>query len=215
MEGIFIRAMAIMAPGIFLSQPPTASRPSTLCAWQTVSIESAITSRDTRLYFIPSVPIEIPSLTVMVPNTWGIVPAFRKAVMARSVRRFRPMLQGVIVLYPLATPTIGLLKSSSPKPTARSIARFGVRSAPSVIFRLLLLFMKRADVRYASACHDYPRRLHARKRQVKAYRTYDRFPFNSSPYRPAGLPRATASSRAVVRQHVQSGVALFPPRAGE
>src|SRR5258707_15539562 len=55
----------------------------------------------------------------------------------------------------------------------------------------------------------------ARKRQAKAYRTYDRFPFNSSPYRPAGLPRATASSRAVVRQHVQSGVALFPPRAGE
>ena len=38
------------------------------CALQAVSIESAITSRDTREYFIPSVPIEMPSLTVIVPN---------------------------------------------------------------------------------------------------------------------------------------------------
>ena len=51
-----------------------------LCAWHTVSIESAITSRETRLYFMPSVPIEMPSLTVIVPNTCGIVPASRNAV---------------------------------------------------------------------------------------------------------------------------------------
>ena len=36
-------------------------------------------------------------------------------------------------LCPLATPTIGLAKSSSSKPTARSIARFGARFSPSVI----------------------------------------------------------------------------------
>ena len=84
MEGIFIRAIAIMAPGMFLSHPPTTRTPSMLWALQAVSIESAITSRETREYFIPSVPIEMPSLTVMVPNIWGIVPAARSASTARS-----------------------------------------------------------------------------------------------------------------------------------
>ena len=60
--------MANMAPGMFLSQPPTASTPSIDSPLQAVSMASAITSRLTREYFIPSVPIEIPSLTVMVPN---------------------------------------------------------------------------------------------------------------------------------------------------
>jgi len=70
-----MRAIANMAPGIFLSQPPIASKPSILWALQAVSIESAITSRLTREYFIPSVPIDMPSLTVMVPNIWGMAPA--------------------------------------------------------------------------------------------------------------------------------------------
>ena len=47
---------------------------------------------------MPSVPIEMPSLTVIVPKTWGIVPAFFNEVTARSVRMFRPMLHGVRVL---------------------------------------------------------------------------------------------------------------------
>jgi hypothetical protein len=34
-----------------------------------------MTSRETSEYFIPSVPIEMPSLTVMVPNICGIAPA--------------------------------------------------------------------------------------------------------------------------------------------
>ena len=74
---MFSRAIAIIAPGMFLSQPPTASTPSMLCAPQTVSIESAITSRETSEYFIPSVPIEIPSLTVIVPKICGMAPAAR------------------------------------------------------------------------------------------------------------------------------------------
>jgi hypothetical protein len=36
-----------MQPGMFLSQPPSATRPSKPCAPTTVSIESAITSRET------------------------------------------------------------------------------------------------------------------------------------------------------------------------
>ena len=53
------------------------------CALHAVSIESAITSRETREYFIPSVPIEIPSLTVIVPKTWGMAPESRMADSAR------------------------------------------------------------------------------------------------------------------------------------
>ena len=76
---------------------------------------------------MPSVPIEIPSLIVIVPNIWGIPPAVLIPASARLVKSLIPILQGVMVLKPLATPTMGLVKSSSPKPTARSIARFGVR----------------------------------------------------------------------------------------
>ena len=69
-----------------------------LCALQAVSIESAITSRLTSEYFIPSVPIEMPSLTVIVPNICGIAPASRAACSARRARSLSPMLQGVMVL---------------------------------------------------------------------------------------------------------------------
>ena len=65
---------------------------------QAVSIASAITSRLTREYFIPSVPIEMPSLTVMVPNIWGMPPASLAAASARLERSSRPTLHGVIVL---------------------------------------------------------------------------------------------------------------------
>jgi prolipoprotein diacylglyceryltransferase len=44
-----------------------------------------------------------------------------------------PALQGFIVEWPFATPTIGLSKSPSPKPTARSIARLGERATPWVM----------------------------------------------------------------------------------
>ena len=62
------RAMAIMQPGIFLAQPATVIRPSIRSPKVTTSMESAMTSRLTREAFMPSVPMEIPSLTVMVPN---------------------------------------------------------------------------------------------------------------------------------------------------
>ena len=64
--------MPIMQPGIFLSQPPIVTSASN--PWQPVtdSIESAITSRDTSEYFMPSVPIEMPSEMVMVLNTTAL-----------------------------------------------------------------------------------------------------------------------------------------------
>ena len=85
-----MRAMAIMPPGMFLSQPPITSTPSMLCPCTAVSIESAITSRETREYFMPSVPIEMPSETVMVPKVCGIAPAFFAAVSARTAENVQP-----------------------------------------------------------------------------------------------------------------------------
>ena len=85
---------------------------------------------------MPSVPIEIPSETVIVPKTCGIVPAARSASIARSASGPIPTLQGVRLLWAFATPTMGFSKSASPKPTARSIERLGARSSPSVMARL-------------------------------------------------------------------------------
>jgi hypothetical protein len=50
-----------------------------------------------------------------------------------------PALQGFIVEWPLATPTMGFLKSPSPNPTARNMARLGERATPAVINWLRLL----------------------------------------------------------------------------
>jgi hypothetical protein len=133
MPGTFMRASAIMPPGMFLSQPPTTSAPSIAWPLTEVSMASAITSRDTSEYFIASVPMPMPSVTVGKPNTCGFAPAASSAAMALSTSGWMPALQGFMVEWPLATPTIGLSKSPSLKPTARSIARLGERAAPAVI----------------------------------------------------------------------------------
>jgi hypothetical protein len=82
---------------------------------------------------MPSVPIPMPSVTVGKPNTCGIAPASCSAAIARSTRGWIPALHGFMVLWPFATPTMGFSKSRSPKPTARSIARFGERAIPWVM----------------------------------------------------------------------------------
>ncbi len=76
--------MPIIAPGMFLSQPPMVSTPSIHWPPTQVSMQSAITSRDTRLYFMPSVPMAMPSLIVGVPNTCGFAPASARAATAAS-----------------------------------------------------------------------------------------------------------------------------------
>ena len=118
---------------MFLSQPPATSTPSMHWPLTDVSMASAITSRETSEYFMPSVPMPMPSVTVGMPNTCGIAPASFNAAIARSTSGWMPALQGFIVLCPLATPMIGLSKSPSLNPTARSIARFGERAMPWVM----------------------------------------------------------------------------------
>ena len=98
-----------------------------------------MTSRLTSDAFMPSVPIEIPSLTVMVPNSNGVPRASRTPCLTRAVSRLRCTLQGVTSLARLAMPTKGLLSAASSRPVARSMARAGVRAGPVVISRLLCL----------------------------------------------------------------------------
>ena len=62
---------------------------------------------------MPSVPIDIPSEIVGVPNIWGLALDSRIAMMAASTNGCKPLLQGVIVECALATPIIGLEKSDS------------------------------------------------------------------------------------------------------
>ena len=97
MPGTLVRAKAIMPPGIFLSQPPITTTPSCQSPLTQTSILSAITSRDTREYFIPSVPIPMPSETVGVPNICAFAPASSKALTAASANFCKPLLHGVIV----------------------------------------------------------------------------------------------------------------------
>src|SRR5262245_59720626 len=147
MPGTLMRAIAIMAPGMFLSQPPTHSTPSISWPFTAVSIASAMTSRETSEYFMPSVPMPMPSVTVGNPNTWGIAPAAFTSATARSTSGWMPALQGFMVEWPFATPTIALSKSPSPNPTARSIARLGERESPWVMVLLLQLSLTETPVR--------------------------------------------------------------------
>ena len=84
----------------------------------TVSIESAMTSRETSEYFIPSVPIEMPSEMVMVLNTTPLPPAASAPLHDSRASLSMCMLHGVTSLHVEAMPMCGLEKSSFLNPTA-------------------------------------------------------------------------------------------------
>ena len=84
---------------------------------------------------MPSWPIEMPSLTVIVPNSSGKPPASRTPTFACSASLRRVMLHGVTSFHDDAIATWGLSQSPSPIPTARSIARDGAFCMPSVTSR--------------------------------------------------------------------------------
>src|SRR5665213_1225402 len=80
---------------------------------------------------MPGVPMLIPSDTVIVPKMTALPPAASAAAAASRASSSMCMLHGVTMLQVDAIPTIGLPKSASVKPTARSMERFGERSSPS------------------------------------------------------------------------------------
>ncbi len=124
--------MASIIPGRLLSHPAMATSPSNASARTISSTESAITSLLTRDAFMPSCPMAIASLTAMVVNSMGVPPAARTPSFTYRASALRWRLQGVTSFHDEATPIKGLRRSSSVSPVARSIARWGARSGPSV-----------------------------------------------------------------------------------
>ena len=104
-EGRLSLARPITQPGIFLSQPPIATTPSNPWHDVTVSIESAITSLETREYFIPSDPIEIPSDMVIVLKITPLPPALLTPFSASLAKSLICMLHGVTIDQVDAIPT--------------------------------------------------------------------------------------------------------------
>ena len=119
-------------PGSDLSHPAKVRRASKRSACTIVSMESAITSRDTSEARMPSWPMEMPSDTAIVTNSMGKPPASRTPTLDRLARASRDMLHGVTSFHDEATPTWGLDQSASVMPMARSMARAGARVGPSV-----------------------------------------------------------------------------------
>src|SRR5262249_7521097 len=85
---------------------------------------------------MPWWPIMMPSDAVGAPKSCGTPPAARTPSQPLRASRSRWALQGVMSLNRSATPTMGRSKSSSRKPTARSMARLGARLMPWVVSRL-------------------------------------------------------------------------------
>ena len=119
-------------PGSDLSQPAKVTRASKRSACITVSTESAMTSRLTSEARMPSWPIEMPSDTAMVTNSIGKPPACAHPLLGPLGQAVERHVARVTSFHDEATPTWGLSQSSSVMPTARSMARAGARSGPSV-----------------------------------------------------------------------------------
>src|SRR5918996_6123123 len=77
----------------------------------------------------------IPSETAMVEKTRPTPPASATPLLARSASSGPVKLHGVTSFPADTTPTCGLVKSSSSRPTARSIALAAARAGPSVTSR--------------------------------------------------------------------------------
>ena len=99
-----------------LSQPTMETMASNMWPRPTSSMESAMTSRLTRLAFIPSVPMVMPSQMAMVFSSIGVPPASRMPSLTRSARRRWLKLHGIVSIQVWATPTMGFARSSSEKP---------------------------------------------------------------------------------------------------
>src|ERR1039458_3669435 len=114
-----MRARAMAAAGIVLSQPTMQTAASNNWPRQTSSIESAITSRLTREAFMPSVPIVSPSEIAMVLNSIGVPPAARIPSFTLAERRRRWKLQGMVSIQVLATAISGFSKGGSVERTEK------------------------------------------------------------------------------------------------
>ncbi len=100
----------------------------------------------------------MPSETVIVPKMIALPPAAFAPASASRASWSMCMLQGVTMLQVDAMPTTGFLKSSSLKPTARSMERFGARSEPSSTMEENLRVGSGVDALMEKTCEQTKRR---------------------------------------------------------
>src|SRR6266851_503372 len=84
---------------------------------------------------MPPWPIDIESATEIEAKSNGTPPALRMAAQASRANSPSSALHGVTRPSVEATPTNGLPRSASDKPSARRNARWGARSSPSTVMR--------------------------------------------------------------------------------
>ena len=117
-EGMFRRSAAISMPGTILSQLGISTMPSKAWPLTTASMLSAISSRLTRGYFMPTWPMAMPSHTPMAGTSIGTPPAASTPYFTIFAWSSRCACPGIISLWALTTAIKGLRKSSSEKPKA-------------------------------------------------------------------------------------------------
>ena len=88
---------------------------------------------------MPDVPIDVPSETAIVLNSIGVPPASRMPRLTSCASSRWLRLHGIVSIQVVATPMIGLARSSSVKPVPFSIERAPARSGPSVSSALMRL----------------------------------------------------------------------------
>ncbi|CAM5182170.1 hypothetical protein ALON55S_02060 [Alishewanella longhuensis] len=129
-------------PGVILSQFEIHTMASAQCALIIYSTESAMSSRDGRLYNIPPWPIAIPSSTAMVLNSLAIPPASTILAATNLPRSRKCTWPGTNSTKEFTTATIGLPKSVSFTPVARHKALAPAILRPSVTVADLNFGMK-------------------------------------------------------------------------
>ena len=90
-----------------------------------------MSSRLTREAFMPSVPMEMPSLMETVLTSMGVPPAARMPAETSAASWRWLKLQGMVPIQEWATMTRGFLRSSLVKPTDLSWERAAARPGPS------------------------------------------------------------------------------------
>jgi hypothetical protein len=133
--GMFRRSAAMSMPGVILSQLEMHTSASAQCALTMYSTASAISSRDGRLYSMPSCPIAMPSSTAIVLNSFATPPACSISRATIWPRSFRCTCPGTNCVNELATATMGLSKSPSFMPVARQRLRAPAMLRPCVVVR--------------------------------------------------------------------------------
>lgn len=115
--GRFKRPMAMIHPGMFLSHPGNETFASYHWPAITVSMESAIKSRDCRDMDIPGVPMEIPSETPIVLNRKPTMSSAYTPSFTRAAKSIKCLLHGLPSHQTLEIPIWGLFMSSGSMPT--------------------------------------------------------------------------------------------------